>query len=263
MDDEDIKARFELAKEVVAEAAALALAYSRDLASLTVQQKGPQDVVSEADKAVEDLIASRIAARFPEDGFVGEETGSHPGGQGVWVVDPIDGTQNYLLGLPTWCVSIAFVADGDLAFGFITSPVTDDRFSALRGHGATWNDRPVHASSATSLTEGVTCIGYSSKAVPAAVALMIERLTSAGGALRSLGSGALMLVYVATGQCLGYLETYINGWDCLAAICIVNEAGGRTSDFLTPYGPAGHGPIIAAAPGVFDQLAALMPPDAP
>jgi myo-inositol-1(or 4)-monophosphatase len=88
---------------------------------------------------------------------------------------------------------------------------------------------------------------------------MLEGLTSQGGVIRSIGSGALMLLWVATGQCLGYLELYINAWDCLAAICIVNEAGGRTNDFLGENGPSGGGPIVAGAPGVFDELALLLP----
>ena len=88
---------------------------------------------------------------------------------------------------------------------------------------------------------------------------MVERVTTAGGAVRTLGSGALMLVYVGTGQMVGYLETYINAWDCLAAISIVNEAGGRTNDFLAENGPAGHGPLVAATPALFDKLAAFVP----
>ena len=259
MNQAAISDRYALAVEVVAEAAELALSYSRDLSSLSVQVKGPQDLVSEADKAVEELIATRVSARFPSDGFVGEETGTHAGEGGVWVVDPIDGTQDFLLGFPTWCVSIAFVADGRLEFGLLTSPVTADRYRARRGHGATWNDAPIHASTATSLSEGVTCLGYSTKGRPSDAALMLERLTSAGGVVRSVGSGALMVVYVGTGQTLGYVETHINAWDCLAAICIVNEAGGRANDFLAENGPAGHGPITVAAPGVFEQVAALMP----
>ena len=87
----------------------------------------------------------------------------------------------------------------------------------------------------------------------------MERLPSAGGVIRSVGSGALMIVWVAAGQCIGYVETIINAWDCLAAVCIVNEAGGRATDFLAENGPAGSGPIVAGAPAVFAQLTELLP----
>ena len=259
VDPEAIDARFETAQRIMREAADAALGYHRDLTRLTVEQKGPQDLVSEADRAVEAVIRSAVLAAFPDDGFVGEETGSTLSDGGIWIVDPIDGTQDFLLGLPTWCVSIAFAVDGALAFGLITNPVTGDVYAARAGAGATWNGSPIHAATATSLADGVTAVGWSHRSSPADLAVIMERLTSAGGVIRSIGSGALMIVWVATGQCIGYVEMYIHGWDCLAAVCIVNEAGGRTTDFLGENGPAGSGPIVAGAPAVFDQLTALLP----
>ena len=259
MNPAEIDERFVVAQRIMREAADIALRYYRNLAELTIEQKGPQDLVSEADRAVESFIANAILAAFPEDGFVGEETGSRVADSGIWVVDPIDGTQDFLLNLPTWCVSIAFVVDGRLAFGLITCPVTGDVYAARVGAGATWNGVPIRAASATSLADGVTAVGYSQRSTPSDLAIIMERLTSAGGVIRSVGSGALMIVWVATGQCIGFVEMVINSWDCLAALCIVNEAGGRTNDFLAENGPAGSGRIVAGAPGVFDQLTALLP----
>ena len=174
-------------------------------------------------------------------------------------MDPIDGTQDFLLGFPTWCVSIAFVVDNQLMFGLITNPLTGDVYAARAGAGATWNGAPLQSSSATSLAGGVTAVGYSPRSDPADLGMIMERLATAGGVIRSVGSGALMIVWVATGQCIGYVEMYINAWDCLAAICIVNEAGGRTNNFLAENGPAGSGRIIAGGPAVFEELAALLP----
>lgn len=259
MDAAAIDERFAMARLLIAQAAALAVEYHRGLSDLTIQKKGPQDLVSEADQAVEDLIRTAVADAFPEDGFVGEETGVALVDGGVWVVDPIDGTQDFLLNLPTWCVSIAFVVDDQIAFGLLTNPVTGDRYAARTGAGATWNDSPIHAADATSLADGITSVGYSHRVRPADLASMMEGLTSQGGVIRSIGSGALMIVWVGTGQCIGYVEAYINSWDCLAAICIVQEAGGRVNDFLGANGPAGNGPIVAGAPGVYSQLAALLP----
>ena len=259
MDTASIDTRFDFAQELIAEAAALALRFNRALGELTVEHKGPQDLVTDADRAVETLIRDRVRASFPEDGFVGEETGSRLADEGVWVVDPIDGTQDFLLGFPTWCVSIAFVVDNQLMFGLITNPLTGDVYAARAGAGATWNGAPLQSSSATSLAGGVTAVGYSPRSDPADLGMIMERLATAGGVIRSVGSGALMIVWVATGQCIGYVEMYINAWDCLAAICIVNEAGGRTNNFLAENGPAGSGRIIAGGPAVFEELAALLP----
>ena len=259
VDPDAIGERFEAAQRIMRAAADTALDYHRDLTLLTIEQKGPQDLVSEADRAVETVIKDAVLAAFPDDGFVGEETGSTLTEGGIWIVDPIDGTQDFLLGLPTWCVSIAFAVDGALAFGLITNPVTGDVYAARTGAGATWNGTPIHAATATSLADGVTAVGYSHRTNPADFAVIMERLTTAGGVIRSIGSGALMITWVATGQCIGYVETFINAWDCLAAVCIVNEAGGRTNDFLGENGPAGSGRIVAGAPAVFDQLTALLP----
>jgi myo-inositol-1(or 4)-monophosphatase len=259
MEDKAIDDRFDFARTVIAEAADLALSFHRQLGTLTVERKGPQDLVSEADRSVESLIRERVRSRYSDDGFVGEELGRVAAANGVWVVDPIDGTQDFLLDFPTWCVSIAFVVDGSIAFGLITCPSTGDRYSARRGAGAYLNDQTIRVSNAQSLADGVTSIGYSPRTRPDEIAVIVERLAAGGGAMRSIGSGAMMIVWVATGQCLGYTETFINAWDCLAALCVVAEAGGRTNDFLGEYGPAGSGPVIAAAPGVFEQVAALLP----
>lgn len=261
MEAHAIDERFAFASQVIAEAARVALAFQQDLDDLTVTEKGPQDLVSEADRAVEDLIRNSLAAAFPEDGFVGEETGRREAseGGGIWVVDPIDGTQDFLLGFSTWCVSIAFVVDDLIVIGLITSPATGHTYAARRGSGATCNGEPIHVRDARSLADGVTGVGCSTRTRPEDLSLIMQRLLSQGGVYRGIGSGAMSLVYVATGQCLGYVEMHINAWDCFAAICLVTEAGGRVTDFLAENGPAGGGPIVAAGPRVFDQVSGLLP----
>ena len=259
MDAESINARFQLAQEVIQEAGQLALTFHADLSSLTIRHKGPQDLVSEADQQVEEHIRQRIVAAFPEDGFVGEETGSADGREAVWIVDPIDGTQDFLLGFPTWCVSIALVTGEQMQFGLITSPTTGDTDSARSGAGAHLNGRPIHAATASSLSQGVTGVGYSQHTSTADLTTIMTRLAEGGGNFRCVGSGALMIVWVATGQCLGYVETHINAWDCMAALCIVKEAGGRTSPFLSEFGPNGGGRVVAAAPLLYEAMESLLP----
>lgn len=251
--------RFRVAQVIIRDAARCALGYSQNRAALVVESKGPQDLVSEADRATETLIRSAIATAFPGDGFVGEEGGSDLSHDGIWVVDPIDGTQDFLRGLPTWCVSIAFVVNDHVEFGLVTNPVTGDVYAARRGSGATWNGSPIHVAAAQSLADGPTGVGYSPRSRPEDLAQIMMRLAAQGGVYRCVGSGALMVVWVATGQTIGYIETHINAWDCLAAVCIVDAAGGRTSNFLTEHGPSGAGRLVAAAPGVFHQLTQLLP----
>jgi myo-inositol-1(or 4)-monophosphatase len=259
--NEDLQARYDAAIAVACEAGDVALRHYRNLGALTIEQKGVQDPVSEADRETEAVIKSRLKDLFPEDGFVGEETGADgtDAERGVWVVDPIDGTQPFLLGLPTWCVSIAYVRDGAVQIGVIRNPVTDDTYAARLGAGATRNGSAMHVREATALSDGLTGMGCSPRTKPADLGYIAEHLLAAGGMYHRTGSGALTLAYVAAGQLIGYVEMHINAWDCLAANLLVEEAGGRVNDFLAQNGVTGGGRLIAGAPGVYDQIASLIP----
>jgi len=247
------------AQEAMGEAAALALAYSQRLGSLTVEDKEVQSLVSEADRDVENLIKGSLLARFPKDGFVGEEHGNkEPEGEGAgtWVVDPIDGTQPFLLGLPTWCVSIAYVEAGRIELGLITKPGDGDVFVGRRGAGSTLNGKILEVSQAHSLADGVTGIGCSHD--PEVMAGIVRGILTVGGVFRQTGSGACDLTYVATGQYIGVVNHSLRSWDCLAALRIIEEAGGRVTDFVADNGIASYGPLIASAPGVFSDLRGIL-----
>lgn len=257
--------RFDAAQAIAREAGQLALDYFRDLGALVVERKGLQDEVSIADRAVEDLIRARLAELFPDDGVLGEEGGldgasaeAAQGADGLWVVDPIDGTACFLAGIPVWCVSIAFVAEGAPTLGVIYDPNNDELFAARRGHGAALNGAPIRVSAVESLTEGTVAIGYSTRSRPREILGILDRLLTAGGMFQRNGSGALMLAYVAAGRYLGYYEPHINSWDCLAGIALVDEAGGWTNDFLAGDGLTEGNPIAAAAPGVTDAIRQLI-----
>lgn len=261
LDDAAIDIRREAAREVVAEAAAIALRYWHDLGSLTVTSKGVQDVVSEADVRVEERIRAGLSAAFPTDAFLGEETGADgiDRAEATWVVDPIDGTQPFLLGLPTWGVSVALVTGGEIALGFLACPAAGETYEARLGAGATLNDAPIRVRAATSLEDGLTTLGYSRRTSPQDASAMLLALLESGGMFHRTGSGAVGLAYVAAGRTIGYVEEHINSWDCLAAILLVTEAGGRASDYLGRNGLLGGGPLVAGSPGVYDALLALMP----
>lgn len=256
-----IEERFAFAVDLAREAGAVAMGYFADLDSLDVTSKGPQDVVSQADVQTEMLIRSRLAERFPNDAFFGEETGPQgiDGAEGIWVVDPIDGTQPFLMGMATWCISIAFVAGGATRVGVVFSPPANELFAAREGHGATLNGRAIHVRDATSLSDGVVTLGYSTRTPVEEILLVMERLLRGGGMFARNGSGALGLCYVACGRFIGYVEPHINSWDCLAALLLITEAGGRTNDFLA--GDALHtgNAVVAGPPALYPALAALMP----
>lgn len=258
--DVEVSERFDTALAVAASAGQLASEHFQRASELTVEHKGAQDVVSEADRETEHLITRQLLSHFPGDAFVGEEHGLTEGspGAGTWVVDPIDGTQPFLLGLPFWCISIAFVVGRSVEIGVIHNPVTNETYAAQKGHGATKNGTPIHVRSAQSLSEGVTGVGCSSHTDPDALADIMRRLLHQGGLYQRTGSGALNLAYVAAGQHIGYVETYMHAWDCLGAICLIEEAGGKVSPFLDDYGVAGAGRLVAGSPGVYDALAGLL-----
>src|SRR5215471_9965604 len=140
-----IEARLTTATHLIREAGDAAAGYFSRRAALTRETKGPQDFVSIADHAVEELIRTRLAKAFPEDGFLGEESGGGAG-ERCWVVDPIDGTNNFLRGLPLWGVSIANAIAGEPVIGLIYLPCVGRLYSAVRGRGATCNDAPISAS---------------------------------------------------------------------------------------------------------------------
>src|SRR5215469_12810109 len=147
----DLAARYKFATDLIKDAGTLALDYFHRLGTLTIKQKGEQDMASEADVNVEMLIRNRLQSRFPEDAFLGEETGrtEFSTEQGVWVVDPIDGTQPFINGLAGWCVSIAFVLNGTLEMGLVYGPARGELFQGRRGQPATLNGNRIQVGNAS------------------------------------------------------------------------------------------------------------------
>ncbi len=224
--------------------------------SFNVGFKGPQDYRTEVDGETEDLIATRLIGAFPLDGFIGEETAGRPAPEGgaVWVVDPIDGTANFARGIGYFCVSIACVLEARIEVGVIYDPIRDELFSARRGAGAFLNGTPIKPSEATSLANATVEIGWNMRAGAAKYLDLLRRVALWGAAPFRTGSGALGITYVAAGRRDGYVEHHMNAWDCLAAILLVQEAGGYVSQYLAGEGLTKGNPIIACAPGMKDAL---------
>ncbi len=250
--------RLDAAQSIAREAGALARRYYQDRHALQWESKGLQDWVSVADKAVEDLIRDRLAAAFPSDGFLGEESGASGGSGPVWVVDPIDGTAMFLRGIAYWCVSIALVAEGDLELGVIYDPMADEMFAGRRGHGAICNGRTMRVSAVTELSKAVVGVGFSSRRPTAPVSDWLGRLLAAKGEYRQLGAGALMLAHAADGRLEAYYESHHHSWDALAGLLLNREAGATTCDFLANDGLHHGNPIFVSPPALRPALAELI-----
>ncbi|MFB4367746.1 MULTISPECIES: inositol monophosphatase family protein [unclassified Pseudomonas] len=267
-DTDQLDARYVFAKRVALEAAERAMAFYVRRRDLAVEHKGGdlQDVVSIADQQVEAFIRGELARHFPDDGVVGEEGGS-AGLQAryIWVIDPIDGTACFLNGLHNWCVSIGLMVDGEPVLGAIADPNHGELFHGFVGRGAFVNDTPLQAHGAAHVREGLVGVGTTHRPGKEHFLPFLHGLLDAGGMFVRNGSGALMTAYVAAGRLIGYYETHLKSWDCLAGLVLVREAGGRSNDFLRGNGLLAGNPCLVAAPGVYEQLAVLVGPslDAP
>jgi myo-inositol-1(or 4)-monophosphatase len=255
--------RFEFAHSVIRKAGTVASEYFGRIGSLSIRSKGAHDLVSEADVNTEKAIRDNIAGGFPEDAFFGEESGAPiiSEGPGVWVVDPIDGTQPFLCGMPSWCISIAFVLDGKLEFGLVYNPPCEELFAGGKAFPATVNGKPIHASPSTDLSAGLVSIGFSPRSSQAFLFDSLRKLLAHRGMFFRNGSGALSLAYVGAGRLLGHVEPHMYSWDCLGAMAIIEAAGGRVNEYLTGDALVKGNRVVAGAPGVFRQLETLLQQD--
>ncbi len=254
--------KFEFGLTLVREAGKLALTYFQSRVRLTITRKGAQDLVSEADLNTELLIKEKIAATCPEDAFLGEETGAteYSRDQGIWVVDPIDGTQPFITGLTSWCVSIAYLKSGIIQFGMVYAPARDELFAGGITQPATLNSNPLPIHPGRSIADGIVGVGYSPRVPPDHFLPMFGRLLKAGATFSREGSGALALCYVASGRLIGYIECHINSWDCLAALAILRAAGLQTSDFLAGDGLLNGNHLIVGPTPVYAELSSVFSP---
>ena len=257
-----IAARAELAQSMAKDAAALAMTFWRGAAALDLRTKGLRDYVTAADTAVEKLIREQIAAVFPGDGFLGEESGGAAASR-LWVVDPIDGTANFARGLPQFAVSIAFCVDRKPVVGVVAEPAMRAFYSARLGGGAFRNGTRIHASGTTDIQQSLVEFGYTERRSAEENLALMRRMVDAGCDVRLVGSAALGLARVAEGRSDGYCELHLNSWDVLAGMLLIAEAGGKTNDFLAGDGLTQGNPMLAAAPGMTASLARIMglPPD--
>ncbi len=255
----DLSTRAQTAVSIAEEAALLAMSYFRNPDRLNTRSKGVQDPVSDGDVAVEKFIRAALLSHYPKDGVIGEEEDpiAPQGSRFSWVIDPIDGTNNFIRGAPSWCVVLCMVDEKQSLIGVVHDPIAQETFVGIRGLGATLNRQPIRCADVTALNEGAVGIGMSRRVPPKQIAETVSEITENGGAFFRNGSGALGLAYVAAGRLIGYIEPHMNPWDCLASIVIVEEAGGVVAPFDLQAMLEDGGQVITGSPGIYEALSSI------
>lgn len=212
------------------------------------------DMVSDADRDSEALIVGLVSKERPNDAILAEESGSSGGdGELRWVIDPLDGTTNFLYGIPQWAVSVACEDASGTVAGVVHVPCLGETFAALRGHGATLNSSPIHVSALTELSTALVATGFAyTPSEREAWGRVIQRLLPRVRDVRRPGSAATDLAWAACGRVDAYAEIPCAQWDRTAGMLIAAEAGAVTG-FLPALGPSGEG-VIAAPPALYDSF---------
>ena len=241
---------------------------ARDLDLLTVTAKGPKDFVSEIDKGAEAAIVETLLSAYPDHAILAEEgtkKGDNAEADYVWIIDPLDGTTNFLHGFPQYCVSIALAHKGQVQQGVIYDPVRNDLFTASRGRGAFLNDRRIRVSKRVHLRDCLIGTGFpfrDGSFLDSYLAMMKAMITQTAG-LRRPGAAALDLAYVAAGFYDGFWEVGLNPWDVAAGSLLVLEAGGLIGDLAGDDSYLFGGQVIAANPKIFAQMVTTLAPFRP
>ena len=200
-----------------------------------VQEKGPHDYVSYVDKASEGRLVARLSALLPEAGFITEEktTRQHASEEYCWVIDPLDGTTNFIHDMAPYCVSIALRNSQEVLLGVVYEVCRDECYWAYKGGGAYMNDRPIRVSAVSDISQAQILLGfpYDSERFRPIIVEAISQMYGMVGAERLLGSAAAELCYVAAGRAEGRIEGLLGPWDVAAGTLILSEAGGITTDF--------------------------------
>ena len=235
------------------------------LESLTITSKGRNDFVSEVDHAAEQEIIKVIHKHYPNHAILAEESGRSGDNDTVWIIDPLDGTTNFLHGFPTFCVSIACQQKGRLEHAVVYDPISQEIFTATRGAGAHLDNRRIRVSKQRTLEGALLSTGFPYRAnmryIDSYLAMLRSVMENTAG-VRRPGSAALDLAYVAAGRTDGYWEIGLSPWDTAAGTLLVQEAGGRIGT-LTGGEYRQGGNVVAGSPKVYAALLELLAPHVP
>jgi myo-inositol-1(or 4)-monophosphatase len=235
------------------------------LDSIKVDTKGRNDFVTDVDRKAEAEIIATVRKSYPDHAFFGEESGRSGDGEFVWIIDPLDGTTNFLHGFPTFCVSIAVQQRNKLQHAIVYDPMRQELFTASRGDGAQLEGRKIRVSSQKTLEGSLISTGFPfrTEAIPVdAYLAMLKAVMGVAAGVRRPGSAALDLAYVAAGRTDGFWEFGLSPWDTAAGVLLIQEAGGRVG---TPSGEeyALGKNVVAGNPKVYEALLAAIGPLTP
>jgi myo-inositol-1(or 4)-monophosphatase len=234
-----------------------------DVESVRISQKQVNDFVTEVDHASEQAIIETLLTAYPGHGILGEETGSQHGAQDsefVWIIDPLDGTTNFIHGFPVYCVSIALAVKGKIEQAVVYDPTRNDLFTATKGRGAYLNDRRIRVSKRTQLKDCLISTGFPFRPgddFKSYLGMMSEVMPRTAG-LRRPGAAALDLAYVAAGFSDGFFETGLSPWDVAAGSLLVTEAGGLVGNFTGEADFLEQRECLAGAPRIYGQLVPIL-----
>lgn len=240
----------------------LILRSSDNVGRLQIDQKGKNDFASEVDRMAEREIINIIKTAYPEHSILAEESGVHKGNDFVWVIDPLDGTTNFLHGFPQYAVSIALKHKGRIEVGVVYDPLRDELFTAKRGGGAMLNNRRLRVTAQNSMKGALIGTGFPFKTQQHLDAYlgMFRAVTIDAAGIRRAGSAALDLAYLAAGRLDGFWEIGLMEWDMAAGVLLVKEAGGVITDFSFNDKYLESGNVIAASPKMHQLLYQLIEP---
>lgn len=234
----------------------------REVENLQVSTKGPGDFVTKADREAERIIKEDLMGARPTYGWLGEETGEQDGQDPTrrWIVDPLDGTTNFLHGMPHWAISIALEHKGEIVSAVVFDAAKDEMFWAEKGSGAWMNDRRLRVSGRRAMHEAVFATGvpFSTKKTLPATLADLARLMPACAGMRRWGVASLDLAYVAAGRFDGYWERELQQWDIAAGILLVKEAGGLIGPVREGYDILEKGALICANENLFAPLTKII-----
>ena len=233
-----------------------------EVEQLQVSHKGPSDFVSAADIKAEKILRAELAKARPRFGFLCEEGGETKGEDGHhrWIIDPIDGTTNFLHGIPHFAISVGLEMDGEIIAGLIYNPITDEMFYAEKGKGAFLNDKRLRVSSRNNLLDSVIATGIPFHGRPGHKPFLkqLERVMGGVAGIRRMGAASLDLAYVAAGRCDGFWEVGLQPWDIAAGIILVREAGGYITEIDGGKNALYTGNVLAANPKLHKQLSDIL-----
>jgi myo-inositol-1(or 4)-monophosphatase len=233
-----------------------------ELENLQISQKGPGDFVTHADKRTEQILIDELTRARPGYGFLGEEGGAIDGKDKShrFIIDPIDGTSNFLHGIPHFAISIALEREGALVAGLVLNPITDELYTAEKGHGVYLNAKRLRVASRKELAPSLFATGLPFLGRPGHARALAETgaVMAASSGIRRFGAAALDLAYVAAGRFDGFWEHNINLWDTAAGIVLVREAGGIVSDFAGRTDDLKGDEIVCANEHLHPQLLKLL-----